>query len=205
MELFVKPLLYCFFVVFIVVAVWTFIKRLQRKAVQNLSADLSDDVIRYLKSGQNRRKAQSEDVQKIKTGTNKKIVLYFLMMFCILFLLGIIEGFGRTYLLAMISVTIVLGIAFSTLMTLDKKRLSSSYDGGIWIEKAYILNVLHYKGYNLTIVYFDFFENEVKPLNIQIDTEDVNQMPQKGDYINVVLAAKRSDLKYCCVAKEEKD
>lgn len=199
MEYIIGPVVYCIFVAIIVILGWFFIKKLNGWSAHKYSINVTNEVRDYLKAPQNRRQLELNDLEKIREIQNKKIISYMLILLCVLFAFGIKEGFSATLFLSFIVLVIVFFIAIFILSIKDKKELNPSYDGGIWIEKAYILHVIPYRGYKLIIAYFDFFENEIKTISIQIDRDDVGTPLHIGDYIDIVLSVKSSRLKYCRV------
>lgn len=114
--------------------------------------------------------------------------------------MGISGGFTIDFIIPLIiTFLIAFGIPLGILLLNDKRRLTPGCDGCLWIEKAYVLNVVPYRGYSLVIAYFDFVENEIRILSIHIDSSDVARRLQAGDYIDIVLSIRRTGLKYSCV------
>lgn len=202
MEYFIKPILYLIFMTICFLLVWWFIKALEAFAAKKHAASLTEDVKTYLRAQEHRRQVTPDDLVKLRKNSGKKIVSYMIVLFCCFAVFGIKDGLEPPYLLAVVTCLVVFVIAFAILWFRDKRKLSPSYDNGLWIEQAYVLHVTRNRGYELIISYFDFIDYEIHTINIHIDSEDLTDAPVAGDYISIILAVKGSRLKYSCVAKE---
>lgn len=202
MEYFIKPILYLIFVAICFLFVWWFIKALEAFAAKKHAASLTEDVKTYLRAQEHRRQVTPDDLVKLRKNSGKKIVSYMIFLFGCFVVFGVKDGLETPYLLTVVTCLLVFGIAFAILWFRDKRKLSPSYDNGLWIEQAYVHHVTRNRGYELIISYFDFFDYEIHTINIHIDSEDLTDAPAAGDYISIVLAVKGSRLKYSCVAKE---
>ena len=195
-----KAVLYCIFVLLFIWLFWFLIKKLQNWSNQRLAANLTPVIKEYLRASQNRRRAEQSDLEQLKKTSISKILFIILVLLFLGIIMGISGGFSGGFLIPLsITFLIAFGIPLGILLLNDKRRLTPSYDGGLWIEKAYILNAVPYRGYNLVIAYFDFVENEIRTLSIHIDSSDVARRLQAGDYIDIVLSIRRTGLKYSCV------
>lgn len=202
MEGLIRAILYCVFVLLFFWLIWFLIKKLQNWSNQRLAANLTPDIKEYLRASQNRRRAEQSDLEQLKKTSISKIIFIILVLLFLGIIMGISGGFSGGFLIPLsITFLIAFGIPLGILLLNDKRRLTPSYDGGLWIEKAYILNAVPYRGYNLVIAYFDFVENEIRTLSIHIDSSDVARRLQAGDYIDIVLSIRKSRLKYSCVIK----
>lgn len=200
MEGLIRAILYCVFVLLFFWLIWFLIKKLQNWSNQRLAANLTPDIKEYLRASQNRRRAEQSDLEQLKKTSISKIIFIILVLLFLGIIMGISGGFSGGFLIPLsITFLIAFGIPLGILLLNDKRRLTPSYDGGLWIEKAYILNAVPYRGYNLVIAYFDFVENEIRTLSIHIDSSDVARRLQAGDYIDIVLSIRRTGLKYSCV------
>ena len=202
MEGLLKAVLYCIFVLLFIWLFWFLIKKLQNWSNQRFVENLTPDIKEYLRASQNRRRAEQSDLEQLKKTSISKIIFIILVLLFLGIIMGISGGFSGGFLIPLsITFLIAFGIPLGILLLNDKRRLTPSYDGGLWIEKAYILNAVPYRGYNLVIAYFDFVENEIRTLSIHIDSSDVARRLQAGDYIDIVLSIRKSRLKYSCVIK----
>ena len=202
MEGLLKAVLYCIFVLLFIWLFWFLIKKLQNWSNQRFVENLTPDIKEYLRASQNRRRAEQSDLEQLKKTSISKILFIILVLLFLGIIMGISGGFSGGFLIPLsITFLIAFGIPLGILLLNDKRRLTPSYDGGLWIEKAYILNAVPYRGYNLVIAYFDFVENEIRTLSIHIDSSDVARRLQAGDYIDIVLSIRKSRLKYSCVIK----
>lgn len=202
MEGLIRAILYCVFVLLFFWLIWFLIKKLQNWSNQRLAANLTPDIKEYLRASQNRRRAEQSDLEQLKKTSISKIIFIILVLLFLGIIMGISGGFSGGFLIPLsITFLIAFGIPLGILLLNDKRRLTPSYDGGLWIEKAYILSAVPYRGYNLVIAYFDFVENEIRTLSIHIDSSDVARRLQAGDYIDIVLSIRKSRLKYSCVIK----
>lgn len=203
MEGLIRAVFYCIFVLLFFWLIWFLIKKLQNWSNQRLSANLTPEIKEFLRASQNRRRAKQSDLEKLKKLSFSKVIFIILVLLCLGIIMSISGGFPSGSLIPlMIPLIIAFVIPLGILLLNDKRRLTPGYDGGLWIEKAYVLNAVRYRGYNLVIAYFDFIENEIRTLSIHIDSSDVTRKLQAGDYIDIVLAIKGSCLKYSCVIKE---
>lgn len=202
MEYFIKPILYLIFMTICFLLVWWFIKTLEAFAAKKHAASLTEDVKTYLRAQEHRRQVTPDDLVKLRKNSGKKNVSYMIVLFCCFAVFGIKDGLEPPYLLAVVTCLVVFGIAFAILCIRDKRKLSPSYDNGLWIEQAYVLHVTRNRGYELIISYFDFIDYEIHTINIHIDSEDLTDAPAAGDYISIILTVKGSHLKYSCVAQE---
>lgn len=201
MEGLIRAILYCIFVLLFFWLIWFFIKKLRNWSNQRLAANLTSDIKEYLKSSQNKRQAEQSDLEQLRQNSIGKLRGAFFVFSCCCIIFGITNGFSSVVLSGFIVIFLFFGIAFTVLLLNDKRKLTPSYDGGLWIEKAYILQVVPYRGYSLVIAYFDFIENEIQTLSVNIDSSDVDRSLQAGDYIDILLCIRRTGLKYSCVIK----
>lgn len=184
------------------ILICVFMKYMQTLNTQRLAENLTPDIKEYLRASQNRRRAEQSDLEQLKKTSISKIIFIILVLLFLGIIMGISGGFSGGFLIPLsITFLIAFGIPLGILLLIDKRRLTPSYDGGLWIEKAYILKAVPYRGYNLVIAYFDFVENEIRTLSIHIDSSDVARRLQAGDYIDIVLSIRKSRLKYSCVIK----
>ena len=200
MEGLLKAVLYCIFVLLFIWLFWFLIKKLQNWSNQRFVENLTPDIKEYLRASQNRRRAEQSDLEQLKKTSISKILFIFLVLLFSGIILGISGGFSIDFIIPLIiTFLIAFGIPLGILLLNDKRRLTPGCDGCLWIEKAYVLNVVPYRGYSLVIAYFDFVENEIRILSIHIDSSDVARRLQAGDYIVIVLSIRSTGLKYSCV------
>ena len=200
MEGLLKAVLYCIFVLLFIWLFWFLIKKLQNWSNQRFVENLTPDIKEYLRASQNRRRAEQSDLEQLKKTSISKILFIILVLLFSGFIMGISGGFTIDFIIPLIiTFLIAFGIPLGILLLNDKRRLTPGCDGCLWIEKAYVLNVVPYRGYSLVIAYFDFVENEIRILSIHIDSSDVARRLQAGDYIDIVLSIRRTGLKYSCV------
>lgn len=202
MEGLLKAVLYCIFVLLFIWLFWFLIKKLQNWSNQRFVENLTPDIKEYLRASQNRRRAEQSDLEQLKKTSISKILFIILVLLFLGIIMGISGGFTIDFIIPLIiTFLIAFGIPLGILLLNDKRRLTPGCDGCLWIEKAYVLNVVPYRGYSLVIAYFDFVENEIRILSIHIDSSDVARRLQAGDYIDIVLSIRKSRLKYSCVIK----
>lgn len=200
MEGLLKAVLYCIFVLLFIWLFWFLIKKLQNWSNQRFVENLTPDIKEYLRASQNRRRAEQSDLEQLKKTSISKILFIILVLLFSGIIMGISGGFTIDFIIPLIiTFLIAFGIPLGILLLNDKRRLTPGCDGCLWIEKAYVLNVVPYRGYSLVIAYFDFVENEIRILSIHIDSSDVARRLQAGDYIDIVLSIRRTGLKYSCV------
>lgn len=200
MEGLLKAVLYCIFVLLFIWLFWFLIKKLQNWSNQRFVENLTPDIKEYLRASQNRRRAEQSDLEQLKKTSISKILFIILVLLFLGIIMGISGGFTIDFIIPLIiTFLIAFGIPLGILLLNDKRRLTPGCDGCLWIEKAYVLNVVPYRGYSLVIAYFDFVENEIRILSIHIDSSDVARRLQAGDYIDIVLSIRRTGLKYSCV------
>ena len=200
MEGLLKAVLYCIFVLLFIWLFWFLIKKLQNWSNQRFVENLTPDIKEYLRASQNRRRAEQSDLEQLKKTSISKILFIILVLLFLGIIMGISGGFTIDFIIPLIiTFLIAFGIPLGILLLNDKRRLTPGCDGCLWIEKAYVLNVVPYRGYSLVIAYFDFVENEIRILSIHIDSSDVARRLQAGDYIDIVLSTRRTGLKYSCV------
>ena len=200
MEGLLKAVLYCIFVLLFIWLFWFLIKKLQNWSNQRFVENLTPDIKEYLRASQNRRRAEQSDLEQLKKTSISKIIFIILVLLFLGIIMGISGGFTIDFIIPLIiTFLIAFGIPLGILLLNDKRRLTPGCDGCLWIEKAYVLNVVPYRGYSLVIAYFDFVENEIRILSIHIDSSDVARRLQAGDYIDIVLSIRRTGLKYSCV------
>ena len=200
MEGLLKAVLYCIFVLLFIWLFWFLIKKLQNWSNQRFVENLTPDIKEYLRASQNRRRAEQSDLEQLKKTSISKILFIILVLLFLGIIMCISGGFTIDFIIPLIiTFLIAFGIPLGILLLNDKRRLTPGCDGCLWIEKAYVLNVVPYRGYSLVIAYFDFVENEIRILSIHIDSSDVARRLQAGDYIDIVLSIRRTGLKYSCV------
>lgn len=200
MEGLLKAVLYCIFVLLFIWLFWFLIKKLQNWSNQRFVENLTPDIKEYLRASQNRRRTEQSDLEQLKKTSISKILFIILVLLFLGIIMGISGGFTIDFIIPLIiTFLIAFGIPLGILLLNDKRRLTPGCDGCLWIEKAYVLNVVPYRGYSLVIAYFDFVENEIRILSIHIDSSDVARRLQAGDYIDIVLSIRRTGLKYSCV------
>lgn len=201
MEGFIRAVFYCIFVLLFFWLIWFLIKKLQNWSNQRLAANLTPEIKEFLRASQNRRRAERSDFEQLRKNSMGKIGFSLFVFLCCGIIFGITNGFSISVLSGIAIIFLAFGVAFGILLLNDKRRLTPGCDGCLWIEKAYVLNAVPYKGYKLVIAYFDFVDNEIRTLSVDIDSSDVNKHLHVGDYIDIVLAIRKTGLKYSCVIK----
>lgn len=201
MDPLIKAIIYCIIVLLFGLFIWFLIKKLQNWSNQKLAPKITSDIRIYLQSSENRKSATPEDIKKIRKSSAMKMGFVFIVLLGCESLLGITDGFSAFLLLSFVVTILAFSIAFGILLLIDKRKMDSDYESvGLWIEKAYLLSVLAYKGYNLTIAYYDFINNEIKIQSIHIDSSDLGgRRIQTGDYIDIMVSAKKTGMKFNCV------
>lgn len=196
MNYFIGPILYLLFVAILFILVWFLMKKLRNWDAKRQGTNLTEDVINYLKSEQNRRPMQRSAKNKTLKNSIEKFRYCFVIILLFAIIYGLAEGFSRTYLIYMLPAILACLAPVLLLLFIDILRMTPSHDNGLWIGKAYILYLSCYKGYCLTIAYYDFLNNKINTTDIRFDSEDTDQLCVPGDYIDIVLVAKGSRIKY---------
>lgn len=163
--------------------------------------NMTSEVEEILSNPSNRRKATKEDIQKISKHSIAKVMIMFVVAVVFITLRFLKDGVGSNLDAGMIFILIlvcVIGFAMGILLLADRLKIGSVDKA--WIEKAYITKVVRFRGYSLTIAYYDFVQGKIATQTIQVDNSDFQcGIINEQDYIDIIVSDKGKRVAYACV------
>ncbi len=201
MKIILVMCLACFGFLGIVFSILFLIKLVRKKADQKLEKNLPGEIIEILSASSSRRKVTEDDIRKVKKISIFKMigvgVLVVVLFFMMVLRDGIQSMFGEAALFVFV-LAIIFTCATIILLIIDKMKMGALKNA--WIARAYVLRADPFRGYSLTISYYDFLQRKITTRTIQIDNTDVQwKKICKEDYMDIVVSEKGNRVKYACV------